>query len=89
MKNSREIISNDPQAKKGKDQKSNSCQPVILFRNGMGHIMNNDQEQQHACKNDQQQEQTIFCRMVGFRFYQIKKRFAFVVSDRKRCRRWK
>ncbi len=69
----------------GEDQKKNSRQPIITLHQCMGHIMNNHQQQKYSGKNDQEQEQAIFCRMVGFCLDQVKKRFAFLVPDRKRC----
>ncbi len=53
MENAREIIGKDPQAKHRKYQEKYSGQAVIPFRNGMGHIVNDYQEQQYTGKDNQ------------------------------------
>ncbi len=53
MKNTREIISDDPETHQGKDQKNNSRQTVILLSNSMGHIVNDHHEQQNTGEDHQ------------------------------------
>ncbi len=85
MKDPGKIIREDAKDQQREHQEADARQTPVFLHQRMGHIVNHSQEQEHPGKNNQEQDQAEFRRMIGFGLRQVEKRLSFPVFHRKGC----